>query len=215
MKKTFNTQVCKDCYFNIGNNPERFISYFYQIKEIVETNPISILEIGVGNKIVCNFFKEKDINITTCDFDKSLKPDVLADIRHLPFSNKQFDTVVAFEVLEHLPWNDFKIALKELNRVSKNFVLISIPYACFSFELFFKVETPLFKKILRLLSIKVPNFIIKAGLSNRNKEHYWEMGKKGYSKSKIRKELKEIFIIDKEFQPILNSYHYFFILKKK
>lgn len=40
------------------------------------------------------------------------------------------------------------------------------------------------------------------------------MGRRGYSKNKIRKILKKYFKIKDEFQPILNSYHYFFVLTK-
>jgi len=46
-------------------------------------------------------------------------------------------------------------------------------------------------------------------------EHYWEMGCKNYSKNIIKNILSEHFTILTEFQPILNPYHYFFVLKIK
>ena len=46
-------------------------------------------------------------------------------------------------------------------------------------------------------------------------EHYWELGKKGYSVSNFKKVLLKFFLIEKEFTDPLDTYHHFFILKKK
>lgn len=49
----------------------------------------------------------------------------LADIRHIPFKDNSFDTIVSFEVLEHL--EDFELALSELHRVTRKNIVISVP----------------------------------------------------------------------------------------
>lgn len=51
-----------------------------------------------------------------------------ANIQHLPFRNNAFDIVVCTEVLEHLPENVLLKGIKELQRVSRKYVLISVPY---------------------------------------------------------------------------------------
>ena len=109
----FETQVSKE-HYNIKeyDTTYRFISYFHQIEETLRTNPRTVLEVGVGNKIVSNYLREYGVKVKTCDFDKGLKPDVVADVRKLPFRDREFDTVIAFEVLEHLPFEDFETALK-------------------------------------------------------------------------------------------------------
>jgi len=51
-------------------------------------------------------------------------------------------------------------------------------------------------------------------MNNFNGEHYWEIGRKNYPKSKIREIIKKHFKIKTEFSPMLNAYHYFFVLEK-
>ena len=59
----------------------------------------------------------------------SPSPLIMADVRHLPFSPASFDLVVCLEVLEHVP--DAALGLSELLRVSRDYVLISVPHEPF------------------------------------------------------------------------------------
>ena len=112
----FKTQVNKEHYFNPNYDyVNKFISYFYQIDSISNLKDIkSVLEVGIGNKTVSNYLKTNGFKVTTCDFDKSLKPDKVADVRNLPFNKNQFDVVLCSEVLEHIPLKDVHKALSEL-----------------------------------------------------------------------------------------------------
>lgn len=192
---------------------KRFLSYFYQIDIIRNTQAKNILEIGIGNKLVSNYLKNNDIKVTTCDFNKNLEPDVVADIRELPFLDDFFELIVACEILEHLPWNDFDKILSELARVTKKNVLISLPYYSASFE--FIIRFPLVGKIFKYpfidLFLRIPIFW---GKLKEDGEHHWEIGRKGYPLKKIRKAMKNRFIIKKEVRPILNQHHHFFLLEK-
>ncbi len=59
---------------------------------------------------------------------KGVYQDVLVgDARQLPFRSKEFDLVVFIEVLEHLDKKDGEKALAELERVSRETVLITTP----------------------------------------------------------------------------------------
>jgi len=207
--KNFKIQKQKGDYFKGYDSPKRFISYFYQIDSVTKTKPKTVLEIGIGNKTVSNYLKQMGFQITTCDFDKTLRPDIVADIRDLPFKSKSFDTILACQILEHIPFDDVKKALSELKRVSKKNVIISIPYTHFCIENIFKITLPFFERQL-YFTIKIlwPSKVIQ------EKEHYWEMGRKNYSKRKIINLINQYFKICKKFQPILNSNRYFFILKK-
>jgi ubiquinone/menaquinone biosynthesis C-methylase UbiE len=97
---------------------ERYISYYYQVKFINDTQPKNILEIGIGNGTLIALLQNHGFNVTTCDFDKKLNPHVVADITNLPFEDNEFDLVASFQVLEHIPFESTLKALKELYRVS-------------------------------------------------------------------------------------------------
>lgn len=214
MSKKFNIQVPTNHYFDKYDDLKRFISYFYQADIIKRLKPDKVLEIGIGNKTTSNYLKQYGIKIDTCDFDKTLQPDYLADIRDLPFEDNSYDVVLACEVLEHIPFKDLNKALTELYRVSKKYIVLSIPYssAGFEFIISFPFLNRLFKKPFLNLFIRIPYFFRKIEFSG---EHYWEMGRKGYPKRKIKRLLKNHFNIIREIRPILNHYHHFFVLEKK
>jgi len=52
----------------------------------------------------------------------------LASITSVPYNDGQFDCAYALEVLEHLNPEDFGRALRELARLSKKYIIISVPY---------------------------------------------------------------------------------------
>ncbi len=208
-------QVSKYHYFNKKyDNLNRFISYYYQIDIIRSLNARNILEIGKGNGLVSNYLKKSGLKIKTVDFDENLNPDYVADVRDLSNIKEEFDTVVAFEILEHIPFKDFKQALKEISRISKKYVLISLPYRSTGFEFIFKfpfIRTLFKKDFLRLfyrISLRFKGF-------ESSGQHYWEIDSGKWKLRKIRKVLKEDFNIFKEVSPPLDSFHYFFVLEKK
>jgi hypothetical protein len=201
----------------------RFISYFYQLDIIRKVfhwhsstplNKKTILEIGVGNKLVSDYLRKEGMIVKTCDIDKSLNPDYVDDIRHLYSVDKKFDIVTAYEILEHIPfeqeYDGIKEALVRLYEVSKKYVIISIPYSSARFEIVFNLS--ILKRYTKSILFRIPYFFKDIKF---NGEHYWEMGRKGYSLSKIRKMFERYFTIKEEITPILNSYHYFFVLEKK
>ncbi len=201
------------CYRNY-DHVKRFIAYFYQIDLVMKMKPDNVLEIGIGNKTVSNYLKQNGVKTDTCDFDSDLKPNYIADIRQLPFKNNSYDLILACEVLEHLPWEDVDKALQELNRTTKKHVIISIPYSAATFELVF--NSIFIKKILKKqfvdLFIRIPAFFIGIHFDG---VHHWEMGRRGYPISRIRKTLRKYFRVLIEVRPVLDSYHYFFVLEKK
>jgi ubiquinone/menaquinone biosynthesis C-methylase UbiE len=197
-------------YFDQYVNLQRFISYYYQIDSVMKTNAKSVLEIGIGNRMIADYLDKSGFNVVTCDFNEKLNPDKVGDIRNLPFEDNTFDAVLAFEILEHIPFEDVEVALSELKRVSKKNVIISIPYPGFHFEIIINANIPFLNKMLRLIA-KVPFFIHE----HKKGEHYWEMGRKNNSKRTVKELLKMHFDIKDEFQVILNPQHYFFILEIK
>lgn len=202
----FGPQVPRGHYFKDYDTKERFISYWYQIDEVLRTKPESVLEIGVGNKTVSNYLKDQGIEVTTVDIDPSLKPDRVGSVTELSdfFDEDSFDTVLCAEVLEHLPFDYFEVALKEMKYVAKNFVILSLPH--FGIKFRFGVKIPLFKE--KRLLIKFPYY----KEHHFDGEHYWEIGKKGYPKKSILAILSKLFKVGQYYIIPENPYHMVFVL---
>lgn len=194
---------------------DRWISYYHQINLVLNIHEIEnkkILEVGVGNNFVNSYLKNLGLNITTYDKNKNLNSDYTGDITKSPFKDNQFDVIMSYEVLEHLPLYKVKIALRELWRVTSSYVIISLPYSglCFSGYL----KPPFYNGfIFRIPSlIYRPQFLIKKS----NLTHHWALGEINSSIPKIRRLINEVgFKIIKEKIPILNSHHQFWVMKKK
>jgi len=67
------------------NTKGRFCSYWHQIQELVSLKPANILEIGVGNGLVCNYLKQRGFKVTTLDIDERLNPDQVGSVLAIPF----------------------------------------------------------------------------------------------------------------------------------
>src|SRR6266404_9387668 len=109
----------------------RWISYWYQMQAIVRCRPSTVLEIGIGSGVLNRYLRDRlGLEVTTVDFDESLQPDRVGDVRELDSIVQQnsFDVVVAFQVLEHLPFSDFIPALRQLANASRGSVVLSLPH---------------------------------------------------------------------------------------
>ena len=203
-------QVIKNHYFNLEYDTKaRWISYWYQINEVVSQNPECVLEIGSGNKTVSSYLKKIGLEITTCDFDKNLEPDVVANVLKLPFKQNAFDIVICAEVLEHLPFKYFTKSLREIYRITKKSAVITLPHFSLTNVYFgFKIVPFVPRKELCL----------KVDYPFENKfdgEHYWEIGKRRYPLNRIKREIiKSGFLIQKMYYPKENPRHHFFVLEK-
>ncbi|MCH7883414.1 class I SAM-dependent methyltransferase [Patescibacteria group bacterium] len=186
---------------------DRWASYYYQIREILEVNPSTLLEVGIGEGVLMGYLKSNtNISYTSLDVADDLHPDVVGNVTKIPFTDSSFDTVCAFEVLEHLPFEHFELALQELKRVSKKHVVISLPH--FGPPVLFLLKLPFLRRIQIAFKIPYPQKHVFNG------QHHWEIGKKSFPQRRIRKTIRKYFSIIKEFIPFENQYHHFFILEK-
>jgi len=199
--------MLKEHYFKNYDTKERWMSYWYQINKIMKLRPKNVLEIGIGNKLVSDYLKKRVINVTTVDINRDLEPDFVCSVTELSSTLKsKYDIILCAQVLEHLPFSEFEVSLKEIAKICERYAVITLPYGGIDFSLITYLPRIGLKKIL---SVKIP-FPRKHKF---NGEHYWEIGKKGYSLSKIRGIISRYFIIEEEFCPPENMWHYFFILR--
>ncbi|MBI2618394.1 methyltransferase domain-containing protein [Candidatus Kaiserbacteria bacterium] len=199
-------QVNKDAYeFLPYCYPDRWASYYYQLREVIKLRPSSVLEIGTGDGVFKRYLKNNtDITYTNLDIAADLSPDIVGTVEKIPLPDKSVDVVVAFEVLEHIPFERFETALSELARVARKAVVISLPH--FGPPVKFSMKVPFLPEIRLAFKIPFPKKHIFNG------EHYWEIGKRGFSVSHIRSVIKKYFSIEQEFIPFENQYHHFFVL---
>lgn len=201
-------QVDKSAYdFSRYVGLDRWSSYHYQLREVLATKPTSVLEIGVGDRVVGRVLAGQGIAYTCADIAEDLKPDVVADVTALPFPGNSFDTVCAFEVLEHLPFDRFETAARELARVARRYVVISLPH--FGPPVKFSLKLPFLPEVR--LAFKIPYF----RAHRFDGQHYWEIGKRGYPPRRVRAILGRLGSILEEFVPFENQYHHFFVIEKK
>lgn len=189
---------------------ERFASYWQQLYEVFQLKPTNILEVGVGDMVFASYIKNNsNIVYKSLDIAEDLNPDILGSVDKIPIPDNQFDLVCAFEVLEHLPFDRFQIALGEIHRVTKEYVLISLPHWGRHFS--WQIRLPFFKKIRWQYKFSFPHLKHKF-----NGQHYWEIGKSGYELNKIKKIIESVgFQIRKDYILFDSPYHHFFVLIKK
>lgn len=208
----YNKQVEEEHYVKNYDSFGRFISYFYQ-KEIIlkyfkNTPNNEVLEIGVGNGFLSDYLRKQKINVKTFDIDSNLSPDYKGDITNIgDIVTKQFEMIVCFETLEHIKFEDVESVLEQISTKTNNYLIISIPQIRLYFSLWFKIS-----------KINPINFLISLPFPMKHKfdgQHYWELGKRGYSISKFEKILKNKFIIENKFVSPLNAYHKVYVLRKK
>ena len=113
------------------NNRERIITTANLIPKDVKT----LADIGCGNGVFLNYLKanKPELHLTGIDRSEAALKFVqtdkqLGDISSLPFEDNYFDCVTCLEVIEHVPVPVYETALKELSRISKKYVIISVPF---------------------------------------------------------------------------------------
>ena len=104
-----------------------------------------IIDIGCGTGHVASLLTRHGKNITPVDISnkslvEAIKP-IIYDGKHLPFSDKSFDTSLLLMVLHHTP--DPKVVFSEATRVGKELVVIETVYK----RLFDKILTVLFDSL--------------------------------------------------------------------
>ena len=126
-----NVDLWKKDLFESPDDKERILKTIAAVPEQVR----SIIEVGCGNgAIVNNLVRlKKDLSrVVGVDISATALKHVdvekyQGNINHLDFEANSFDCVIASEVIEHLTYFDFLQGIKEMQRVARKWILITVP----------------------------------------------------------------------------------------
>jgi SAM-dependent methyltransferase len=136
----------------------------------------SILELGVGSGFTANYLRSRGHAVTTLDIDPEKKPDISANLAEYDFP-LHYDCIIAFEILEHMP---FSVVRRTLPRIAAH---------CGSFVF----SVPRNVLVWLDLSIKLPRIrelAVYVTTSRRGRisgNHHWELGKHSISRDVLEK----------------------------
>lgn len=91
----------------------------------------SVLDLGCGNGVFINRVSGRlgvgvDRSLAALRYVRGLR--CQADAGALPFADRSFDAVVAMELIEHLSVPLYPVALAEMARVARRYLLLTVPY---------------------------------------------------------------------------------------
>lgn len=202
-------QVAPDHYLKASyDTKERFVSYWHQIDELRALGPASVLEVGIGNGFVSSYLRARGLAVTTLDFDERLEPDVVGSVLEMPFEDGAFSAVACFEVLEHLPYDQFAPALREMRRVAAEHVVLSLPNAKKVYR--FELEM---RHVLEVRAL-IPRPRLALPEHTFDGEHYWEIGTAGHAEDEVRRVIERAgFAVERAYRVFEFPYHHFFVLR--
>jgi len=105
-----------------------------RLVRLIPNNILTILDVGARDGHFSILLAECCATVTALDLEKpSFSHNnnincVQGDITNLKLGDNSFDLVFCTEVLEHIPSHQLQKACSELTRISKEFLLIGVPY---------------------------------------------------------------------------------------
>ena len=186
----------------------RWCSYWHQAHETLALQPDAVLEIGVGNGLYRALLQQLGCRVASVDVNAALQPDHVGSVTALPFADDSYSVVVAFQVLEHLPYEDFRAAVSEMRRVARGHVLLSLPDA-----------GKVWRGSLDLGRLE-HRWMMDKPLSKPRRhrvtgDHQWEIGKRGYPVQRIVEDLGACGLqVLRNYRAPENPYHRFLVCRK-
>ena len=198
--------------FNTYVTDRRWQMYFTQLENVLALKPRKIVELGVGYKVLYAVMKSRGFQVTGFDNTADLKPDAVGDVRKLGryFQPNSFDLVCCFQLLEHLPYEDFGHCLKQISEVTEKYALISLPYTGITMRAHIAVARYGNREIR--ICKRIPFFWRKYIPKG---DHKWETGWREYPLSRIEGELENHFLIRKRLFVKPNDADVMYVLERK
>ena len=203
-------QVTPEHYgFERYDDRERWMSYWYQVREALRFRPRTVLEIGPGTGVFRSYLRGLDITVHGCDIDTTRRPDFVGSVAALDCvlpPGTHYDVAVAFQVLEHLPFDQFETCLAQLARTASH-VLVSLPH----YGWMMRLQVAFFGlRLSRGLQIPFP----WERRDDGDPQHFWELGVEWPIRRVTQAMGRHFEILDRYFIPE-NPYHYMWVLRSR
>lgn len=204
--------------FEAYNTKHRMLTYWYQISEVLKAKPTSALEVGIGTGVVTSYLKHVGVKLTTADINEALAPDVCTSVLELK-DNPQistFDVVMCFRVLHHVPFKYFSVALDNMSKVSKEYVILTLPVdEVRLYGMYRYTSSSIFSLSLRL-PLFFKNIVRKGGVRKNIGSGLWQIDStKETSRKKVEETISHRFEMVKSYRLPEDSSHRMYVLRKK
>lgn len=184
----------------------RWVSYWQQVHEVMQLNATPCIEVGTGLGVVRYLLQQLGVSVLTVDSDRRLGPDRVGDVRCMPCRDGEAEVVLCAQVLEHLPFSDVPTALGELHRVSRSYVVLSLPQA--GHQVGINMTLPFIGDVG--LGAALPTL----RRHQWDGQHHWVVGAPGTSRRAVRSLVAARFTIQREYALAAFPYHRFYLLHK-
>ncbi|NIO49818.1 MAG: methyltransferase domain-containing protein [Candidatus Aminicenantes bacterium] len=114
--------------------PETVLERARLTAKAVPSDAHRVLEVGSGDGLIIKALRKAGHDPVALDISQSALKHiqssklVQATGNQLPFPSNSFDLVLACELLEHLPVSIYQDVLDEIARVTKRYIIITVPY---------------------------------------------------------------------------------------
>ena len=137
----------------------------------------TVLEIGVGTGFTANYLRSKGVQVTTLDIDSGKNPDIVTNVITYDFPHR-YDHILAFEVLEHIPFDKVEELLPKLATTAQQYLMLSVP---------------VHRAAIAHLELKIPKFpqlswkLMRRRKKHSSVHHHWEVDDDFVLRSKLEK----------------------------
>lgn len=97
----------------------------------------TLLDIGAGNGAFLKLLENRGDDLTLLGVERSAAairaaqcraPIIQGSVESLPFPDQAFELVSALNMIEHLPFGVYELALDQIRRTAARYILIGVPY---------------------------------------------------------------------------------------
>lgn len=193
-------------YYDFGSyvSRTRMLTFWYQLHEVLEADPASVLEVGGGPGVVAGTLKERGVDLTTVDINRRLEPDFVASVTDLDsiLAADSVDVILCARVLHHVGFEQFDQALRQLARVARSRVVLTLPVDEARLYAAFRRTAGNYRTASLALPLNVKRLIQRTGFASSDSyNRLWKINSSpATSEAAVRNVIERHFRVDKWYR---------------